>query len=161
MSVYDFTAALANGEEISLHRYRGKVLLIVNSATRCAFSSQYLELEKLYRQYREKGFEILDFPCDQFLHQSPKNSVEIAQYCKKYYAISFPLFQKIDVNGSKEIELFHYLKQQKKGFLFPDIKWNFTKFLVDRQGKVIARFAPITSPKSIEKYIQKALEKTF
>lgn len=154
MNVYDFTVKDQKGNDVSLSKYRGNVLLIVNTATGCGFTPQYEGLEKLYKQYHDQGFEILDFPCNQFLNQAPGTDEEITQFCTLKYDTTFPRFQKVDVNGVNASPLFNWLKQQQKGFLTSSIKWNFTKFLVDREGNVVGRYAPITSPEKMEDEIK-------
>lgn len=157
MSIYDFKVLDAKGEEVPMTEYKGKVLLIVNTATGCGFTPQYEGLQKLYDKYREKGLEILDFPCNQFGHQAPGTEEEIQEFCTLKYKTTFPLFAKINVNGKNADPLFKYLKKQKGGFLSNDIKWNFTKFLVTRDGAVIERYAPMTRPENIEADILKLL----
>ena len=157
MNIYDFKVRGAKGEEVSMADYKGKVLLIVNTATGCGFTPQYEGLQKLYDKYRDKGLEILDFPCNQFGHQAPGTEEEIQEFCTLKYKTTFPLFAKVEVNGKNEEPLFRYLKSQEGGFLGDDIKWNFTKFLVSREGTVVGRYAPITKPESIEGDIQKLL----
>jgi glutathione peroxidase len=158
MSVYDFSAVTINGEEKSLSDYRGKVLLIVNTASKCGFTPQYQELQKLYEQYRDKGLEILGFPCNQFGNQEPGSNEEIASFCQLNYGVSFPLFAKVDVKGPDAHPLFRYLTEQAPGFWNKEIKWNFTKFLVDRDGNVVKRYAPTTSPRKMEKDIEQLIE---
>jgi len=157
MKIYDFKVRSAKGEEVSMADYKGKVLLIVNTATGCGFTPQYEGLQKLYDKYKDKGLEILDFPCNQFGHQAPGTEEEIQEFCTLKYKTTFPLFAKVEVNGKNEEPLFRYLKSQEGGFLGDDIKWNFTKFLVSRDGTVVDRFAPITKPESIEDKILKLL----
>jgi glutathione peroxidase len=157
-SVFDFSAKLNNGDDKPLADYRGKVLLIVNTASRCGNTPQYKGLEELYRKYSAQGLEILAFPCDQFGHQEPGSDAEIRGFCERHYAVTFPLFSKIEVNGEGAHPLYKYLKAEAKGLLTDKIKWNFTKFLVDREGQVLDRFAPMTKPKSIEKDIAKVLK---
>lgn len=157
MSIYDFKVLDAKGEEVPMTDYKGKVLLIVNTATGCGFTPQYEGLQKLYDKYKEKGLEILDFPCNQFGHQAPGTEEEIQEFCTLKYKTTFPLFAKIDVNGKSADPLYNYLKKQKGGFLGNDIKWNFTKFLVTRDGAVIERYAPMTKPENIEADILKLL----
>ena len=152
-SIYDFTMKDARGEEVSLADYRGKVLLVVNTATGCGFTPQYEGLEALYRKYRERGFEILDFPCNQFGNQAPGTNEEIVSFCQLKYDVSFRQFAKIEVNGENEAPLYTYLKKEKGGMLGSRIKWNFTKFLIDRDGKVVARFAPTDTPEKLEEKI--------
>ena len=157
MTIYDFKVRSAKGVEVSMADYKGKVLLIVNTATGCGFTPQYEGLQKLYDKYRDKGLEILDFPCNQFGHQAPGTEEEIQEFCTLKYKTTFPLFAKVEVNGKNEEPLFRYLKSQEGGFMGDDIKWNFTKFLVSRSGTVVGRFAPITKPESIESDILKLL----
>ena len=157
MNIYDFKANGYKGNEVSLSEYKGKVLLIVNTATKCGFTPQYTELEELYGKYKEQGFVILDFPCNQFFHQAPGTGEEIHTACVLRFNIAFPQFEKIDVNGKEEHPLYRYLKDNcpvKKG---KSIKWNFTKFLVDREGNVVDRFEPTEKPKEFEEKIQKLL----
>jgi len=151
--LYRFVVKDQKGKEHSLKEYEGKVLLIVNTATGCGFTPQYKALEELYRKYGPKGFVILDFPCNQFAGQAPGNDEEIHSFCTLKYDVSFPQFHKIEVNGKNADPLFVYLKRQRRGFLSGRIKWNFTKFLVSREGKVVARFAPSTKPEKLEKKI--------
>ncbi len=158
-NVYDFSAKLNNGEEKPLADYRGKVLLIVNTASKCGFTPQYKGLEELYNEYRRQGLEILGFPCDQFGHQEPGSDPEIRSFCDLNYGVTFPLFSKIQVNGENQHPLYKYLKSQAGGLLGDDIKWNFTKFLVSREGKVLDRYAPVTSPAQIGGDIAKLLRK--
>ena len=153
MNIYDFQVKDAKGNLVNLSEYKGKTLLIVNTATGCGFTPQYKGLQALYEKYQAKGFEILDFPCNQFGHQAPGSEDEIHQFCEINYKTTFRLFSKIDVNGKNESPLYTYLKGQKGGFLSKRIKWNFTKFLVDKTGKVVERFAPTATPESIEEKI--------
>ena len=157
MNIYDFKVRDAKGVEVPMAEYQGKVLLIVNTATGCGFTPQYEGLQKLYDKYRDKGLEILDFPCNQFGHQAPGTEEEIQQFCTLKYKTTFPLFAKIDVNGKDADPLFRYLKSVKGGFLGDDIKWNFTKFLISRDGTVVERYAPVTKPEKIESDILKLL----
>lgn len=157
MKIYDFKVRNAKGVEVPMSDYKGKVLLIVNTATGCGFTPQYEGLQKLYDKYKDKGLEILDFPCNQFGHQAPGTEEEIQEFCTLKYKTTFPLFAKVEVNGKNEEPLFRYLKDQAGGFMGDDIKWNFTKFLVSRDGTVIDRYAPVTKPESIEKDILKLL----
>jgi glutathione peroxidase len=149
MSIYDFTARLGTGEERSLADYRGKALLVVNVASRCGFTPQYQGLQALHEQYGPRGFEVLAFPCDQFGHQEPGTDAEIAGFCDTTYGITFPLFAKIAVNGEAAHPLFVWLKREKSGLLGGAIKWNFTKFLLDRAGAVRSRHAPTATPESL------------
>lgn len=156
--IYDFSALSLTGQKIPMSTYKGKVLLIVNTASECGLTPQYEGLEKLYQEYKEKGLEILGFPCNQFGGQEPGSSEEIGQFCKKNYGVSFQMFDKIDVNGPNTHEIFKFLKSEKKGLLFSEaIKWNFTKFLVDRSGEVVARYAPTQDPLTLRKDIEKLL----
>ena len=158
MSVNDFTARDITGVERSLADYRGKVLLIVNVASRCGFTPQYAGLEALYRKYQDRGFEVLGFPCNQFGAQEPGNESEIQSFCRTTYDVDFPLFAKVDVNGEAAHPLFRYLKGERPGIFGTEaIKWNFTKFLVDRQGEVVRRYAPKDAPDSIAADIEALL----
>ncbi len=157
MNIYDITVKNSKNEEVSLEEYKGKVLLIVNTATGCGFTPQYEGLQNLYNQYNEQGFEILDFPCNQFGNQAPGNDAEINSFCSLNYGTTFPRFAKIDVNGSNESTLYTFLKQAKGGVLGSNIKWNFTKFLVDRNGNIVERYGSIDKPEKIEKDIKKLL----
>ena len=157
MSVYDFTVKGQKGNDVSLKEYKGKVLLIVNTATGCGFTPQYKGLEELYEKYRDQGFEILDFPCNQFFHQAPGSDEEINQFCSLRFNTQFPRFKKLEVNGNNADPLFKYLCTQNGKY--KRVKWNFTKFLVDRQGNVIARFEPTDKPESFETAIKDALAK--
>ena len=158
ISIYNQTAIGIDGKDVSLEQYRGSVLLIVNVASRCGFTGQYKELQKLYEQYRESGFAVLGFPCNQFGSQEPKNNDEIQTFCSLTYHVTFPMFSKIEVNGKGTHPLFVYLKSHAKGLLGSEsIKWNFTKFLVGRDGKVIERYAPAASPMSLTNAIERAL----
>ena len=157
MNIYDFKVRSAKGVDVPMTDFKGKVLLIVNTATGCGFTPQYEGLQKLYDKYKDKGLEILDFPCNQFGHQAPGTEEEIQEFCTLKYKTTVPLFAKIDVNGKDAEPLFEYLKRQKGGFLGDDIKWNFTKFLVSREGEVVERYAPVTKPEKIEDDILKLL----
>ncbi|MDF3002787.1 MAG: hypothetical protein K0Q48_2906 [Bacillota bacterium] len=177
MSIYDFNVKKIDGTDVSLKEYEGKVLLIVNTATGCGFTPQYDGLEALYAKYREKGFEILDFPCNQFLNQAPGTSEEIASFCKLNFGTEFETFDKIEVNGENAHPLYKFLKEQapsdidnggledlKKKLLThsfsveaPEIQWNFTKFLIDGAGNVVGRFAPTITPEELEAHIEKLL----
>jgi len=157
MDIYDFIVRNAKGVDVPMSDFKGKVLLIVNTATGCGFTPQYEGLQELYRKYKDKGLEILDFPCNQFGHQAPGTEEEIQEFCTLHYRTTFPLFAKIDVNGKDADPLFVYLRKQKGGFMGNEIKWNFTKFLISREGKVIERYAPTTKPREIESDILKLL----
>ena len=157
-NVHDFSARTIDGREISLQDFAGKVLLIVNTASKCGFTPQYDGLEKLHQTYGPTGFAVLGFPCNQFGAQEPGNAAEIADFCKLTYDVDFPLFAKVDVNGDKAHPLFQLLKKQAPGLLGSEaIKWNFTKFLVDKHGKVQERFAPATKPEALGSQIEKLL----
>lgn len=181
MGVFDFIVKDNNGKNVSLSDYKGKVVLIINSATECGFTPQYENLQKLYTEYKDKGFEILDFPCNQFGHQAPGTDEEIASFCTSRFGVTFPIFSKIEVNGDNAIDLFKFLKKEQgfKGFdpaedksdfmnsyiekIDPDfrnnseIKWNFTKFLVDKSGNVVARFEPVDNMAKIENKLKEIL----
>lgn len=155
--LYDFVVKDQKGQDVKLSQYEGKVLLIVNTATGCGFTPQYKALEELYRKYESKGFVILDFPCNQFANQAPGKDEEIHSFCTLKYNVSFPQFHKIDVNGKNAAPLYVYLKKAKRWFFTGRIKWNFTKFLVNKEGTVVARFAPSTKPEKLEKDIVRLL----
>lgn len=158
-TLYDFAVRRLDGSETTLGDWRGKVLLIVNTASQCGFTPQYAGLEALYKKYKDRGFAVLGFPCNQFGAQEPGTAAEIGAFCERNYGVSFPMFDKIDVNGSNAHPLFAHLKQEATGILGTDgIKWNFTKFLVDREGKVIARYAPTTSPNALDSDVLELLE---
>ncbi len=152
-SIYDFSARTLGGEELPLKQFAGQVLLIVNTASACGFTPQYKGLEALQQQYGPRGFAVLGFPCNQFGAQEPGDSTQIAQFCEKNYGVSFPMFDKVEVNGGSAHPLFKYLKDAKSGLLGSSIKWNFTKFLIDRTGRVVARHAPTTRPDALGKEI--------
>jgi glutathione peroxidase len=156
-SVYDFTAKSLSGEDTPLKRFEGRVLLIVNTASKCGFTPQYHGLEALHREFSPRGFSVLGFPCNQFGGQEPGDAKEIADFCESKYDVTFPMFAKIDVNGTAAHPLYSYLKREKSGLLGPSIKWNFTKFLVDRAGRVMARHAPTATPEGLKKEIEALL----
>jgi glutathione peroxidase len=157
-AVYDYSATTLDGKNVSLADYRGQVLLIVNTASKCGFTPQYAGLESLYEKLHPNGLTVLGFPCNQFGQQEPGSASEIGAFCIKNYGVSFPIFEKIDVNGDNAHPLYRYLTQEKKGvFGTPAIKWNFTKFLIDRAGHVVARYAPLTKPESLDAPIRKLL----
>ena len=156
-SIYDFTVKQINGKEIQLSEFIGKILLIVNTASKCGFTPQFEGLEKLYNKYSDKGFTVLGFPCNQFKNQDPDTDENIMSFCTLNYSVTFPMFSKIEVNGKNQHPLYKFLKEKRSGFISGAIKWNFTKFLVDREGNVIQRFAPSTDPAEIEKYIENIL----
>jgi glutathione peroxidase len=155
--VYDFSAKSLDGEEVPLRRFQGKVLLIVNTASECGFTPQYRALEALQREFSSRGFAVLGFPCNQFGGQEPGDASEISTFCTSKYDVTFPMFEKIEVNGANAHPLYNYLKGEKSGLLGASIKWNFTKFLVDRAGNVVARHAPTTKPESLKKEIEALL----
>ncbi len=157
MNIYSFKVKDANGKEVQMSDYKGKVLLIVNTATGCGFTPQYKGLQELYEKYHGEGFEILDFPCNQFGHQAPGTDEEIGAFCTLRYKTSFPRFAKIEVNGNGADPLFKFLKKEKRGVFGSNIKWNFTKFLVSRTGEIVKRFAPMTKPEDIENDIKSLL----
>lgn len=157
MGIYDYSVKDIQGNDVSMEEFKGKVLLIVNTATGCGFTPQYDGLEALYAKYKDRGFEILDFPCNQFAGQAPGTNEEIVSFCKMKFGVSFRQFAKIKVNGKEADPLYVYLKSQQKGVLGERIKWNFTKFLVDRDGNVIARFSPGDTPESIDSKIEALL----
>lgn len=157
MSIYDYNVKDAGGNEVSMKDYEGKVLLIVNTATGCGFTPQYEGLQDLYEKYQGRGFEILDFPCNQFGNQAPGTEEEIGDFCQSRYGVTFKQFKKICVNGEDEEPLYTYLKSQQGGVLGSKIKWNFTKFLVDRNGTVIERFAPTITPEKIDSKVAELL----
>ena len=157
-TAYDFTAETLEGTPVPLESFRGQVLLIVNTASKCGFTPQYGGLEGLWRKYRARGLVVVGFPCNQFGAQEPGDSAEIANFCSLTYDVSFPMMAKIDVNGSRATPLYAWLKTQKKGLLgSQSIKWNFTKFLIGRDGAVVGRFGPTTEPKDLERAIEAAL----
>ena len=157
MNIYDYTVIDNEGKEVNLSIYKGKVLLIVNTATGCGFTPQYKGLEELYQKYNKDGLEILDFPCNQFAGQAPGTDSEIQEFCTLHYNTTFKRFKKINVNGKEEEPLYTFLKSQKKTMLGDRIKWNFTKFLVDRQGNVVKRYAPTDTPEKVGKDIAKLI----
>ena len=155
--VYDFTATSLAGEDISLKRFEGQVLLIVNTASACGFTPQYKGLEALHQALSSRGFSVLGFPCNQFGSQEPGDAAQIRQFCASNYAITFPMFGKIDVNGGNAHPLYQYLKREQSGLLGPSLKWNFIKFLIDRQGRVAGRYPPTTTPESLKREIEALL----
>jgi glutathione peroxidase len=155
--IYDFTAQSLAGDDVPLKRYEGEVLLIVNTASACGFTPQYRGLEALQREYGPRGFSVLGFPCNQFGGQEPGDAKQIEQFCAAKYDVTFPMFAKIDVNGSRAHPLYTYLKSEKTGLLGSGIKWNFTKFLLDRSGRVAGRFAPTVTPEGLKKEIEALL----
>ena len=157
-SIYDFSAKTLDGKEKSLADFHGQVLLVVNTASKCGFTPQYEGLEALYQKYHGNGLEILGFPCNQFGNQEPGDEAEIGQFCTLNYGVNFPMFAKIEVNGAGAHPLYQYLKKAQKGFAGTEaIKWNFTKFLIDRQGNVVERFAPLVKPAEIDPEVVRLL----
>jgi glutathione peroxidase len=156
-SVYDFTAQSLAGEDVALKQFEGQVLVIVNTASACGFTPQYKGLEQLHRDFAARGFAVLGFPCNQFGGQEPGDAKQIAAFCETKYDVTFPMFAKIDVNGGQAHPLFNHLKNAKSGLLGPSIKWNFTKFLVDRNGRVVKRYAPTDTPEKIAKDLDSVL----
>ena len=157
-SIYDFSVDDIHGKPVKLDKYQDKVMLIVNTASQCGFTPQYKGLEALYEKFHGKGLEVLGFPCNQFGAQEPGTADEIAQFCEVNYGVKFPLFAKVEVNGANAAPVYKYLKAEKSGLMGSEaIKWNFTKFLVDRKGKVLARYAPNDTPESMAGDIEKAL----
>jgi glutathione peroxidase len=158
MSIYKYTAATLSGEEVPMETWRGRVLLIVNTASKCGFTPQYAGLEALYKKHKDEGLTVLGFPCNQFGAQEPGDEAEIGAFCETNYGVSFPIFAKIDVNGADAHPLFQYLTRDKPGILGTEaIKWNFTKFLIDRDGDPVSRHAPQVKPEDLETPIQKLL----
>lgn len=156
-TIYEFNAKDLNGNVVDFAQFKDKVLLIVNTASKCGFTPQFEGLEKLYQSYKDQGLVVIGFPCNQFGSQDPGSNEEIGEFCQKNYGVSFLMMQKIDVNGDNEHPLYTWLKKQEGGFLTDGIKWNFTKFLVNRQGEVVDRYEPTTKPGAIESEIVKLL----
>lgn len=156
-SIYDFKALTSNGKVLDFNQFRGKVLLIVNTASKCGFTPQFAGLEELNRKYRDKGLVILGFPCNQFAQQDPWSDEEISNFCQVNYGVTFQMMKKIDVNGENESPIYTYLKEKTKNILSDDIKWNFTKFLISPNGKKIKRYAPTVKPSRLEKDIEAML----
>lgn len=154
---YSKEALNTSGKNISMEEYKGKTVLIVNTASKCGFTPQYEGLQRLYEKYKDRGLEILGFPCDQFAHQEPGSDEEIQQFCSLNFGVSFPLFKKIEVNGEGTHPLYKYLKKEMPGAIGQSIKWNFTKFLIDSDGKPVRRFAPATEPEKLESFIEPLL----
>ena len=157
MSFYEYSAKNIDGKEINMSDYKWNVILVVNTASKCGFTPQLKDLEELYKEYKDSGVEILGFPCNQFLNQEPGENKEVKNFCQINYGVTFNMFEKIDVNGSNTHPIYKYLKEQEKGLLTKDIKWNFTKFLIDKEGNVIKRYSPTTSPLKIKTDIEKLL----
>lgn len=154
---YDYTVKSISGEDVLMSEYKGKVVLIVNTASKCGFTKQYEGLEELYEKYKDQGFVILGFPCNQFGAQEPGGNEEIKNFCTSTFSVTFPMMSKIDVNGDDADPLYKFLKKEKGGILGDEIKWNFTKFLIDREGNVVDRFASQKTPKALEKEVEKLL----
>lgn len=154
---YDYKVKNISGEDVSMSDYKDKVVLIVNTASKCGFTKQYEGLEELYEKYKDQGFVILGFPCNQFGAQEPGGNAEIKNFCTSTFSVTFPMMSKIDVNGDDADPLYKFLKKEKGGILGDDIKWNFTKFLIDREGNVVDRFASQKTPKALEKEVEKLL----
>lgn len=159
MKFYDFKARKMNGQEVSMEAYKGKILVVVNTASKCGLTPQFKELEELYQEYKSKGVEILGFPCNQFAKQDSGSNQEIQEFCQLNYGVTFNMFEKIEVNGAHAHPIYRYLKQEVKGLFGSEIKWNFTKFLIDRDGNVIKRYAPTVKPSKIANDIEKLLLK--
>lgn len=158
MNFYVFSAKGMNGKEVNMNNYKGKVLLIVNTASKCGLTPQFKGLEELYQEYKDSGLEILGFPCNQFANQDSGSNEEINEFCQLNYGVTFKMFEKIDVNGENAHPLYKYLKDESKGIFSKEIKWNFTKFLIDSNGKIIKRYAPTTSPLKLKSDIEKLLK---
>jgi glutathione peroxidase len=156
-TVYDFSAVTLDGQETPLRRFEGQVLLIVNTASACGFTPQYKGLQSLHQELSPRGFSVLGFPCNQFGRQEPGNAQQIEQFCTRNYAVTFPMFAKIEVNGSAAHPLYKYLQNARAGLLGPSLKWNFTKFLIDRQGRVAGRYPPTVTPESLTREIEALL----
>lgn len=159
MKFYDFSVKKMNGQELKMEEYRGKVVLVVNTASKCGLTPQFEGLEELYNDYKDQGLEILGFPCNQFANQDSGSNEEIHEFCQLNYGVTFTMFEKIDVNGKNAHPLYTYLKNEAKGLLSKEIKWNFTKFLIDSHGNVIKRYAPTVSPLKMKADIEKVLKK--
>ncbi|WP_044117988.1 glutathione peroxidase [Alkaliflexus imshenetskii] len=157
-NIYSFNVLTLQGKELTMKDFEGKTILVVNTASKCGLTPQYEGLEALYQKYKEKGFVILGFPCNQFANQEPGNDSSLTENCLINYGVSFPMFAKVDVNGEAAHPLFKYLKKELPGLFGGSIKWNFTKFLIDADGKPLKRFAPISKPEKIDKYLQKILK---
>ncbi|SCH87751.1 Glutathione peroxidase homolog BsaA [uncultured Clostridium sp.] len=157
MKFYNFKAKKMNGQEISMEYFKNKIVLVVNTASKCGLTPQFKSLQELYIEYKDKNFEILGFPCNQFAKQDSGTNEEIHEFCQLNYGVSFNMFEKIEVNGENAHPLYKYLKDEAKGFLSKEIKWNFTKFLIDRDGNVVKRYAPTVSPIKIKNDIEKLL----
>lgn len=157
MKFYDFTARKMNGQEVKMEEFKGKVVLVVNTASKCGLTPQFKELEEVYQEYKDKGLSILGFPCNQFANQDSGSNKEINEFCQLNYGVTFDMFEKIDVNGVNAHPLYKFLKDNSKSLLGKEIKWNFTKFLLDSEGNVVKRYAPTVKPSNIKKDIEKLL----
>ncbi|ODG93802.1 MULTISPECIES: glutathione peroxidase [Bacillaceae] len=159
MSIYDFEVKDSKGEDVSLSKYKDKVIIVVNTASACGYTPQYKDLQALYEEYKEEGLVILGFPCNQFMNQEPGSNEEIQSFCELNFGVTFPVFGKIDVNGEKADPLFKYLSSEAPGIMgLKSIKWNFTKFIINKNGEVIERFAPQTNPQEMRSTIEKLLK---
>lgn len=158
MKFYDFSATKMNGQEVRMEEYKGKVVLVVNTASKCGLTPQFKDLEEIYKEYKDRGLEILGFPCNQFANQDSGSNDEIHEFCQLNYGVTFTMFQKVDVNGENAHPLYKYLRNEAKGILGSKIKWNFTKFLIDGEGNVMKRYAPTVSPLKIKDNIEKLLK---
>lgn len=159
MGFYDYSAEKMDGKEHSMEEYKGKVVIVVNTASKCGFTPQFKDLEELYLKYKEEGLEIVGFPCNQFASQDPGSNEEIQSFCQLNYGVSFDMFGKIDVNGNNAHPIYKYLKNEAKGALGNNIKWNFTKFLIDREGNAVERYAPTVNPVKMEEKVKELLAK--
>lgn len=157
MDFYNFEAEQLNGTKVKMDQYKGKAIVVVNTASKCGLTPQYEGLEKLYQKYREEGLVVLGFPCNQFANQEPGNAEDIQEFCEVNYGVSFPMFAKVEVNGEGTHPIFKYLKNELSGLFGKKIKWNFTKFVLDKTGKPVKRFAPVTKPEKMESTIKKLL----
>lgn len=157
MNFYDLSANNMSGKEVKMEQYKGKVMLVVNTASKCGLTPQLTGLEELYKEYKDRGFEILGFPCNQFAKQDPASNKEISEFCLRNYGVTFSMFEKIEVNGENAHPIYKFLKENAHGKLGNEIKWNFTKFLIDKDGNVVKRYAPVTTPEKLKKDIEKIL----
>lgn len=158
MNFYDFTANKMNGKEVSMDVFKGKVVVVVNTASKCGLTPQFTELEELYKTYKDQGLEILGFPCNQFANQDPSSNEDIQEFCQLNYGVTFNMFEKINVNGASAHPLYKYLKSNAKGVLSNEIKWNFTKFLIDKEGNVVKRYGPTVNPTKMKEDIEQLLK---
>lgn len=157
MEFYDFSAKKMNGQEVKMEEYKGKVVIVVNTASKCGLTPQFTELEEIYKEYKDRGLEILGFPCNQFANQELGSNKEISEFCLINYGVTFTIFEKIDVNGENAHPLYKYLKKEAKGIITNEIKWNFAKFLIDSEGNIVKRYAPTTKPSKLKNDIEKLL----